>query len=263
MRRRADKNGVVPNESHRWLNCAVLVMFPMLCVGCSPDRVSVKTAPELNATPIRTMAVVPFDALSTPQQTSFRSEVFLTPQLGPTGYHGSFEGSPQPISDRLTSRTMTVSADAAAKITRMVYDKLRRRSGIQVRSLEQTAQAKMALNPAATGMKPRELAKRIGSELSADAVLLGLVRVYREREGSKIAATPSEVGFGLQLLSTRDGAILWSGDYYEEQKPLIEDLAGFIERGGTFVTVEQLAEYGVERVMERFPLGQGVSKPGT
>lgn len=237
-------------------------MFLTLCVGCSPDRVTVKASPHLHSTQISTIAVVPFDALSTPQQTSYRSDVFLPPEVGPTGYHGSFEGSPQPISKRLSARTMVVSPDAAAKITRMVYGKLQLRSGIQVRSLEEAAQAKRALNPGGTGMQPRELARRIGSELSADAVLLGLVRVYRERDGSKIAANPSEVGFGLQLLSTKDGTILWSGDYYEEQKPMIQDLAGFIERGGMFVTVEQLAEYGVKRVMERFPFGKGGSKPG-
>ena len=44
-------------------------------------------------------------------------------------------------------------------------------------------------------------------------------------------------------------------DYFEEQKPLTQDLQGFFERGGRWVTAEELARSGVKRVMQRLPLG--------
>ena len=45
------------------------------------------------------------------------------------------------------------------------------------------------------------------------------------------------------------------GDYFEEQKPLTEDLKGFLERGGKWVTAEELARSGAKQVMQRLPLG--------
>ena len=96
---------------------------------------------------------------------------------------------------------------------------------------------------------------RIGKRLSADAVIQGLVRIYRERDGSRIAANPAAVGFDLQLIDTNTGDTLWVGEYYEEQKPFTEVVQGFFERGGTFVTAEELAQSGVARLMKQFPIG--------
>jgi len=82
------------------------------------------------------------------------------------------------------------------------------------------------------------------------------VRVYRERDGQKFAAIPAAVGFDVQLINAKNGIVIWRGDYFEEQKPLTEDLKGFIERGGKWVTAEELARSGAKRVMERLPLGK-------
>jgi len=49
--------------------------------------------------------------------------------------------------------------------------------------------------------------------------------------------------------------VLWVGDFFEEQKPLTHDFKGFLERGGTFVTAEELARAGVARVLQSLPLG--------
>jgi hypothetical protein len=49
--------------------------------------------------------------------------------------------------------------------------------------------------------------------------------------------------------------VLWEGNYYEKQRPMTEDLMGFIQRHGVFVTAEELAIYGVEQMLIEFPFG--------
>jgi hypothetical protein len=51
--------------------------------------------------------------------------------------------------------------------------------------------------------------------------------------------------------------VLWKGEFFEEQKPLTQDIVGFFEKSGGFVTAQELAELGVKKVMETFPVGQG------
>jgi hypothetical protein len=78
--------------------------------------------------------------------------------------------------------------------------------------------------------------------------------VYRERDGSRWGANPAIVGFEIKLVGS-DGIILWTANYYEKQRPLIEDFTGFWQHGGGFVTADELAEYGADRIVRQFPFG--------
>ncbi len=98
-------------------------------------------------------------------------------------------------------------------------------------------------------------AKDAADQWNVDGVIMGLVRTYRQREGSKLGAKPAAVGFEVFLVRPADGVVLWKGEFYEEQKPLTEDFVGFFEKSGGFVTAEELAELGVRKVMKRFPVG--------
>jgi hypothetical protein len=53
-----------------------------------------------------------------------------------------------------------------------------------------------------------------------------------------------------------DGQVLWVGNYYERQRPMNEDFTGFVQRRGAFVTAEELAQYGVEEILKKFPFGR-------
>ena len=105
------------------------------------------------------------------------------------------------------------------------------------------------------------MAQEVGTRLKVDGVLAGLVRTYREREGSKLGAKPAVVGFEVYLLRPSDGMVLWTGEFFEEQKPLTQDIVGFFEKGGGFVTADELAELGVQKVMKAFPVGLGDHGP--
>ena len=93
-------------------------------------------------------------------------------------------------------------------------------------------------------------------KLSLDAVIFGHVRVFRERAGQKFAAIPAAVGFDVQVINAQDGTSVWAGDFFEEQKPFTQDFKGMLERGGKWVTAEELARSGVKRVMQRLPIGK-------
>ena len=95
----------------------------------------------------------------------------------------------------------------------------------------------------------------VAKQLKADASLIGQVLVYQERVGGRFGASPpATVGFEAKVVAA-DGQVLWEGNYYEKQRPMIEDILGFVQRWGMFVTAEELATYGVEHLLLEFPFG--------
>jgi len=238
-----------------------LTLILLLGCGCAPDTIQVKTTPYFTPDQVGTLALVPFDVLTTPQGVSYPPRSITPPDVGPSAIRRSFEITPSSSPTRLGSRTVTIPLGASEKITKMVYSNLLTRSGIHTISQNQTAQSLAKMMSSGQKLQSKEKARWLGKALSVDAVLFGFVRVYRERAGSELAATPAAVGFELRLVRAVDGAVLWVGSYYEEQKPLTEDIQGFWERRGKFVTAEELAQSGVNRVMQRFPLGL-VRAPG-
>jgi hypothetical protein len=99
----------------------------------------------------------------------------------------------------------------------------------------------------------------VAKKLKQDAALIGQVLVYQERVGSRLGANPpASVGFEVKVVAA-DGQVLWVGNYYERQRPMTEDIMGFIHRWA-FVTADELAEYGVDEVLKEFPFGAGGEK---
>jgi hypothetical protein len=95
----------------------------------------------------------------------------------------------------------------------------------------------------------------IATRLKADAALVGQVLVFQERVGSRLGANPpASVGFEVKVVAS-DGIVLWIGNYYERQKPMTEDMLGFLQRWGAFVTADELAQYGVDEMLKTFPFG--------
>ena len=98
-------------------------------------------------------------------------------------------------------------------------------------------------------------AHEIAQRLGADAALSGKVLVYQERVGGRFGADPpAVVGFEAKLVAP-DGNLLWEGNYYEKQRPMTEDVMGFIRRYGMFVTADELAAYGASKLAEDLPVG--------
>ena len=194
--------------------------------GCGGTTNEVITSPQIGQYRIVRIAVLPFT---------------VTPKTLGQG-RGYAEPAPPSV--------------AAEKLAELFYLKLNAREGIVVVPPRNVRGAMPALPAAVSRAQLREL----GERLDVGAVLEGTVEVYKERKGSAIGLDRSEdaaeVGFTVRLVSVKDGEVLWTGDYYERQRPMIEDISGFLERGARYLTVEQLADSAVDHVLRGFPLGK-------
>lgn len=193
--------------------------------GCGGTTKEVATVPAIEQYRVVRIAVLPFTVA---ERSPGQDRGYATPPPAPGG---------------------------AEKLTDLFFLKLNAREGISVVPPSYAA-------PLLTGgQKASKLSIReIGQKLDVDAVLMGTVEVYKERQGSAIgldrAEDAAEVGFLAKLVSTKDGTTLWTGEYYERQRPLTEDLSGFLERGARYLTVEKLADSAVDHVLKKFPLGR-------
>ena len=235
------------------MGCIVLILT-LSILACAPKKVTIQSSPLFKPATIDTIAIVPFKPLASPQETSSVPTEMVT---APTEIRSQFElpSAGRPAWGGPQRQKRTVSDATARRITDMVYSSLKNRAGINVLPPERVIQALPKGALATKNVPLRETAQQVDSVLDVDAVIVGLVRTYREREGTKIAAVSAEVGFEVHLLNPSDGKILWTGEYYEEQKPMNQDLIGFFERKGAFVTADALAQYGVQKMMKEFPVG--------
>jgi len=225
-------------------------------IGCAPDTVTVKTHPTFVPMSIKTVAVVPFTAVKGSPGVYQSFDHLPLPDVGSPEIRPSFPGSASPVHHRSHSTQVSVPSAAAEKVTEMVYANLKLRPGLKTLSAYEVTQALKRTSANHSKLLGPQLAQELGKALSLDAVIVGQVRVYRERDGQKFAAIPAAVGFDVQLINAKNGTVMWMGDYFEEQKPLTEDVKGFFERGGKWVTAEELARSGAKEVMQRLPLGK-------
>ncbi|HJT21383.1 MAG TPA: hypothetical protein VJ746_12985 [Nitrospira sp.] len=231
--------------------CAVaLVALLTICLGCSGAKVTTQASSELERYQIRTIALLPFTAMGTPQVRDTGDQYLSTPQ----GARASDIALDIPPNVQPPMRqTVTVPRDAAEKITQLFWVRLRNRQGVTVLSPSEAAKVPPPVASAKT--TPESAAAETARALRADAALMGQVLVYQERVGSRLGANPpATVGFEVKLVAG-DGQVLWVGNYYEKQKPMTQDFLGFVQHGGGFVTADDLAHYGVESIVKKFPFG--------
>jgi hypothetical protein len=231
------------------------VALATITAGCSGSKVATKSSNELTHYKIRSIALMPFSSIATPQAHD-QDDLFLpTPdsiRRSDISMGVPPEGQPPP------KKTMVVPGYAAEKVTELFWGRLRDRKGLLVLPPGDAVRASSADGELAT-MGMEKAAASVAKQLKADAALIGLVSVYQERVGSRLGANPpATVGFEAKVVAA-DGQVLWVGSYYERQRPMTEDLVGFLQRWA-FVTAAELAEYGVDKVLKDFPFGVGEGK---
>ncbi len=244
----------VHRREARLLSATFLLLWG--CGACAADPVTVKSHPQLASHTITKIAIAPFRVVRAKQGISLAFRTPPSADLANPQIHqslGSVSGSSIPGRSRPVQ--VSVPDSVPDMIRHMAYAQLRLKPRIQVIPPETVGRALDGVEGSAQAGNSRESVRLLGERLDVDAVLEGVVRVYREREGTKFAAHPAAVGFEFRLIGVKDGKVLWVGDYFEEQKPLTHDFKGFLERGGTFVTAEELARTGVVRVLQGLPLG--------
>ena len=230
----------------------VLAGLAVLAVaGCSGSKVTTKASAELPRYQIRTIALVPFTTLATPQ---VRDVVDQTVSAPSGARRSDMAIAVPPNSEQPLRQTVIVPTGTGDTLTQLLWSRLKSRQGVTVLSPSEAAKALASPATAQTsaGQSP---AVMVAKQLKADASLIGQVLVYQERVGGRFGANPpATVGFEAKVVAA-DGQVLWEGNYYEKQRPMIEDMMGFLERWGMFVTAEELATYGVEHLLLEFPFG--------
>lgn len=228
------------------------VITASLAAGCSGAKVVTKSAPELSRYQVRSIALLPFSSIATPQASD--NEDFYLPVPESVRRSAIGMGIPREA-DFLPKNTVVVPGYAAEKVTELFWGRLQDWKGVRVLAPGESARVDLGSDEVVE-KTPEQSAALVAKRLNVDAALLGLVSAYQERVGSRLGAyPPASVGFQVSVVAA-DGQVLWVGRYYERQRPMIEDLIGFLQRWA-FVTAGELAEYGVDEVLKEFPFGGG------
>ncbi len=145
--------------------------------------------------------------------------------------------------------TGRVPVDAAERLTNSLVSNLksRKRYKIVTSSLVSEEQT----------FSERKLIVKKGREYNADAVIAGYIYRYKERVGNRYSVkSPASVAFGIHLISTKGGRIIWSGHFDETQRSLSENLfklKKFIKRKASWITADEMATNGFEDILSTFP----------
>ena len=230
----------------------VLVGLAVLVVaGCSGSKVTTRASVELPRYQIRTIALVPFTTLATPQVRDVADQTLSAPA---GARRSDMAIAVSPSTEQLLRQTVTVPPGAGDIVTQLLWSRLKSRQGVTVLSPNEAAKA-LASQATPQPSASQSVAVTVVKQLKADASLIGQVLVYQERVGGRFGASPpATVGFEAKVVAA-DGQVLWVGNYYERQRPMNEDMMGFVQRWGVFVTAEELAAYGVDHLLLEFPFG--------
>jgi hypothetical protein len=96
-----------------------------------------------------------------------------------------------------------------------------------------------------------------GKALEVDGIVIGYVSCFRERVGYAYSAErPASVTFGVYMIQSSDGDLVWGRIYDKTQQSFSENVlqaSTFFSRGLKWVTAAELAEDGVDDILKTFP----------
>jgi hypothetical protein len=178
---------------------------------------------------------------------------------------GKLESPEQPVEKPLSQPLQHLHIDAANLaegadriLTRLVNDALQLRFADQVVSMEDAAAGYAEATRDQTLDTPRKLAKTFGKNLQADLVVIGTIWRFREKGSVKENPdSPASVAFSVYLMEVASGKRLWRNGFDGTQKTLSEDVLGGLKQikmGLHWLSVNELARYGVKNVFRTFPL---------
>jgi hypothetical protein len=144
------------------------------------------------------------------------------------------------------------AADAAALVSRHLAEALATR-GIQVVAPEEVAHVD-------TGAGVPELAAAVARQFGADALLVGEITRWVEREGEALGSQrPAAVGIRVVLHGAPTGERLWQGEFDRTQQAMLENvlLTPRYPGGGTrWLTASEFAHFAADELATAMPVSQ-------
>lgn len=193
----------------------------------------------IQASEIQQLAVMPFITVSDSAQHNKELNKTLDCQLVGLCYLDR---------DVLTQSEETLTGQLSEELVNYYADALLPQPLVTEHYLQQ------AKDPQET---PRELAIRLGQDLAADHVMVGLIWQYRQRVGGALSAdSPASVAFSLFLVDVANKNLVWEGQFEKTQRALSDNLfdaALFFTSGVKWLSAEELSQYGMEQTLESLP----------
>ena len=153
-----------------------------------------------------------------------------------------------------------VPLEMPEQLTVSLYVRLSRRLSVEFISPDIVRQVFLTVKDTSYNSHDREILRKTGESLLADAVLAGHVFRWQERIGTDFSVSrPASVAFELALLRVADGSLIWKGRFDKTQASLAEDLLDlgtFLKGKGRWMSVEDLAEIGLLELVEQLPVGK-------
>jgi hypothetical protein len=221
-----------------WAALILLLCIPVIGSADS-DRTAVENA-DLSTFEFKRIAVMPF-------------------------LMGKLESPEQPVEKPLSQPLEILHIDAANLaegadqiMTRLVNDALQLRFTDKMVSMEQADAGYAEAIRDQTLDTPRKVAKKFGENLQADLVVIGTIWRFREKGAvEENPDSPASVAFSVYLMEVYSGERLWRDAFDGTQKTLSEDVLGGLKQinmGLRWLSVNELARYGVKNVFRKFPL---------
>lgn len=154
-----------------------------------------------------------------------------------------------------------VPQDVVQEMTGILFDKLVAEERYDLISPGQTQGvfSNIVASDININLGPLRVLQDVGTTFGADAVLAGYIYRWREREGGDYGVDrPASVAFDLYLVRPSDGRVLWKDKFDKTQRSWSENLfdsATFFEGGGKWMTAQQLAMFGLDKMLEQMPMG--------
>ena len=138
-------------------------------------------------------------------------------------------------------------------LTASLFDRIVEEKRFELISPGQARGAYSSLKLSDVVGKEIDIIQKIGLAFSAEAVLIGYIYRFREREGTDYAVNrAASVAFDLYLIGPKDGVVFWKGRFDKTQQHLsqnILDAGTFMKGQGRWMTAERLAKIGLEGVL--------------
>lgn len=182
------------------------------------------------------VALLPFEKVAPDSDEASRSTCPLTGSLYTAGpiAQGAEQSLTKSVQDVFKAKktVRVVAADKAGLLYEQTYGR-------------QAARASLA-----------QLAE-LGGKLGVDAVLVGFVYRFAQREGNDASAdSPSAVTFNLLLVRSSNAEIVWSGVFDQKQQALSQnllDLGQYMRYGLRWYTADELGTIGADKALDSFP----------